>query len=266
MRKFILATIAAVMSLASCNTTRNVLYLQDVKNNETMPAGREYEIRIQPSDMLIITVNSKDHELTTPFNLPLASYLSSGSHVGVQQLQGYMVSPEGTINFPGLGQIYVSGLTRHELVELVERRLIEEEYLKNPIVIVTFQNLKINVLGEVNKPGTYPVTHNEVTLLDALGMAGDLTIYGRRDRVAVIRETGGKRTVAYHDLRSKELFNSPYFYLQQNDVVYVEPNKRKTQQSDINQNNSIGVYTSISSAVVSIATLAITLSRTNNKK
>lgn len=259
MRRLVLISLIVATLLSSCHSSRKVVYLQDVANNESLAVGSDYEIRIQPADMLGIVVNSKDHELAAPFNLPMVNYQSEGASVGTQQMQGYLVSSEGEITFPALGKIHVAGMTRSELVEIIERRLIEEEYLKEPIVTVTFQNMKINVIGEVAHPGVYSVGSNKVTIFDALGLAGDLTIYGKRDRVAVIREKNGERIITYHDLRSKSLFNSPYFYLQQNDVVYVEPNKRRAQETD--KNTVISAYTSLGTVVISAASLVISLTR-----
>lgn len=261
MKRIILVLLIVATLLSSCNSSRKVVYFQDVANNESLPVGSDYEIRIQPADMLGIVVNSKDHELAAPFNLPMVYHQGEGGNTGTQQMQGYLVSPEGEITFPALGKIRVAGLTRSELMSIIEQKLIDEGYLKEPIVTVTFQNLKINVIGEVSNPGVYSVGTNKLTILDALSLAGDLSIYGKRDRVAVIREKNNERIITYLDLRSKSLFNSPYFYLQQNDVVYVEPNKRKAQQTNINQNSSISTYTSLSSALASVATMVITLTK-----
>ena len=161
----------------------------------------------------------------------------------------------GNIDFPILGEIHVEGLTRMQLTELIKNKLIEGDLIKDPIVTVQFLNFKISVMGEVGRPGSFTISGDRITLLEALSMAGDLTIYGRRDRVGVIRENNGKRTILFHDLRSADIFNSPCYYLQQNDIVYVEPNKAKSGQSSINQNNSIGVWVSVISLLTTIAVL-----------
>jgi len=195
-----------------------------------------------------------------PFNLPIANYYVGGDSYGQQRLLGYLVDSNGDIDFPVLGKLHVEGLMRNELRELIKTKLIEEGQLKDPIVTVNFLNFKISVQGEVNRPGTFFIQGERITLLEALSMAGDLTIYGRRDRVAVIRETSGKRSILYHNLSSTEIFQSPCYYLQQNDNVYVEPNKRRVQQSNINQNNSAAVWLSIVSVLLTTISLFVRIS------
>ena len=146
-----------------------------------------------------------------------------------------------------------------QLIELIKRKLIDEDFIKDPIVTVQFLNYKISVLGEVTSPGSFNISGDRITLLEALGMAGDLTIYGRRDRVAVIREQDGKRQILYHDLRSSDIFQSPSYYLQQNDIIYVEPNKPKSGQSRVNSNNNVGVWMSGVSVLTSVAALLINI-------
>ena len=209
--------------------------------------------------MLASIVNSKDPELALPFNMPLISYQIGNQNIGQQRLVGYLVNQDGNIDFPILGEIHVEGLTRMQVTELIKKRLIEEELIKDPIVTVQFLNFKVSVIGEVGRPGTFDISGDRITLLEALSMAGDLTIYGRRDRVAVIREKDGKRSILYHDLRSSDIFQSPCYYLQQNDIVYVEPNNAKTGQSRINSNNSVGVWLSGVSVLASITSLLVTM-------
>ena len=191
--------------------------------------------------------------------MPLVSYQIGGQNVSQQRLVGYLVNQDGNIDFPILGEIHVEGLTRMQATELIKKRLIEEELIKDPIVTVQFLNFKVSVIGEVGRPGTFDISGDRITLLEALSMAGDLTIYGRRDRVAVIREKDGKRSILYHDLRSSDIFQSPCYYLQQNDIVYVEPNNAKTGQSRINSNNSVGVWLSGVSVLASITSLLVTM-------
>ncbi|WP_106829104.1 polysaccharide biosynthesis/export family protein [Parabacteroides pacaensis] len=246
--------------ITSCVSRKEIVYLQDMPPFERQKIPHEYEIKIQKDDLLGITVNSKNPELALPFNLPMISYQSATksdpiSGVVSQQLQGHLVDKEGNIDFPMLGKIHVEKFTRMELRDLIQRRLKEEDYIKDPIVTIKFLNFKVSVLGEVAHPGTFTITSDRLTLLEALGMAGDLTIYGKRDRIAVLRESNGEREIIFHDLRSKDLFASPGYYLQQNDVVYVEPNKRKAEQSGINQNNSVGVWLSVASLITTIGVL-----------
>ncbi|MDL2254956.1 polysaccharide biosynthesis/export family protein [Parabacteroides sp. OttesenSCG-928-K15] len=243
--------------LGACGSPKDVLYLQDVTPYKMLPVEHNYEVIIRNDDLLAIMVNSRNQELAMPFNMPMVTYQlgSESGGYGTQRVLGYLVDPKGEIDFPILGKLKVEGLTRNELTELIKNKLIVEDLIKDPIVTVQFLNYKISVIGEVARPGSFSISGDRITLLEALSMAGDLTIYGKRDRVAVIREKDGKRSILYHDLRSSEIFSSPCYYLQQNDVVYVEPNKRKAEQSDINQNNSIGVWISVLSFLTSLGVL-----------
>jgi len=251
--------ICMVVLLAACSAPKEVLYLQDISLIKEEAIDKSYEVIIHKDDLLAIIVNNKDPELALPFNMPLVSYQIGGQNVSQQRLVGYLVNQDGNIDFPILGEIHVEGLTRMQATELIKKRLIEEELIKDPIVTVQFLNFKVSVIGEVGRPGTFDISGDRITLLEALSMAGDLTIYGRRDRVAVIREKDGKRSILYHDLRSSDIFQSPCYYLQQNDIVYVEPNNAKTGQSRINSNNSVGVWLSGVSVLASITSLLVTM-------
>lgn len=248
-----------LLLLASCTSTKNIIYLQNADVSKKEPIGQSYEMEIQPDDLLGITVNSLNPELTLPFTLPMITYRQGSSDplatTGIQQMQGLLVDIDGNINFPVLGAIPVAGLTRMELIDLLQRKLIEGGYISDPIVTVKFLNFKVSVLGEVNRPGTFSLTSDRVSLFDALSMAGDLTIYGTRSKVKVIRENNREREIYNLDLRSSDLFASPAYYLRQNDVVYVEPNRIKAGQSGINQNNSVGVWISVASFLTTIGVL-----------
>lgn len=252
-----------VVLCTSCASSKKVVYLQDVVPLKQQDIEQKYEVYVHNDDLLAIILNSKNPELALPFNMPMVSYqLGSGSTgSGGQRMLGYLVDSNGDIDFPILGKLHVAGLTRMQLTEMIKQRLIDEDLIKDPIVTVQFLNYKVSVMGEVNAPGSFNISGDRITLLEALSMAGDLTIYGRRDRVAVIREKDGKRTILMHDLRSSDIFNSPCYYLQQNDIVYVEPNKAKAEQTDINQNKSLGVWFGAISALVSIASLIVTLTK-----
>ena len=239
----------------ACTSTKKIIYLQDVVPLKQQEIEQKYEVIIHGDDLLAIMVNSRDPELALPFNMPMVSYQLGSNTGGQQRVLGYLVDTNGNIDFPILGEIHVEGLTRMQLTELIKKRLVDEDLIKDPIVTVQFLNFKVSVIGEVSRPGSFTVSGDRITLLEALSMAGDLTIYGRRDRVGVIRENNGKRTILFHDLRSADIFNSPCYYLQQNDIVYVEPNKAKSGQSSINQNNSIGVWVSVISLLTTIAVL-----------
>ncbi len=239
----------------ACTSTKKIIYLQDVVPLKQQEIEQKYEVIIHGDDLLAIMVNSRDPELALPFNMPMVSYQLGSNAGGQQRVLGYLVDTNGNIDFPILGEIHVEGLTRMQLTELIKNKLIEGDLIKDPIVTVQFLNFKISVMGEVGRPGSFTISGDRITLLEALSMAGDLTIYGRRDRVGVIRENNGKRTILFHDLRSADIYNSPCYYLQQNDIVYVEPNKAKSGQSSINQNNSIGVWVSVISLLTTIAVL-----------
>ena len=245
--------------LASCSAPKEVLYLQDIASIKEENIDKNYEVIIHKDDLLAILVNSKDPELALPFNMPVVTYQIGAQTTAQQRLLGYLVDQNGDIDFPILGKIHVEGLTRMQVTELIKQKLMSEDLIKDPIVTVQFLIFKVSVMGEVTRPGTFDISGDRITLLEALSMAGDLTIYGRRDRVAVIREKDGKRRILYHDLRSSEIFQSPCYYLQQNDIVYVEPNKAKTGQSRINSNNSVGVWLSAVSVLASITSLMVTM-------
>ena len=261
--------LSGALILASCSsrTYRNINYLQDVTSDSTWKMTANAGVVIQPKDQLSIVVSSKDPELAASFNLPVASY-QAGSEItatsyGNQRLLGYVVDNDGDIDFPILGTIHVAGLNRWQLSRLIKEELEGRELLKGAVVTVEFMNFRISVLGEVNSPGSYTVSGDKITILQALSLAKDLTIYGKRDNITVIREQNGKRESYKIDLRSKNLFDSPAYYLQQNDVVYVEPNKVRARQSTLNENNvrSVGFWTSIGSFLTSVANLIIISTR-----
>ncbi len=264
----ILMTAAAVMLLASCGskTSRNINYLQEAQKDTTVTMLPEEGILVQPKDMISIVVSSRNPELSAMFNLTNVSYQAGGetSTTGsYNRILGYSVDNNGNIDFPIVGKINVAGLTRWQVADKVKEELVSRNLLKDPVISVEFLNFKVSVLGEVAHPGTYTVTGDKITLLEALSLAGDLTIYGRRDRVSVIREINGKRTVFINDLRSMDLFTSPSYYLKQNDVVLVEPNKVRAGQSTINENSlkSTSFWMSVGSFLVTIANLIIAISK-----
>ena len=239
----------------SCASVKDVAYLQDIDNSTGQEILQPYEVKIQPDDQLAIMVNSTNTELAQPFNKPMVSYQSETGTLGIQRILGYLVDKEGYIDFPLLGKLHIVNLTRKQATELIRTRLIQGGLLEDPIVTMQFLNFKISVMGEVARPGSFTISGDRITLFEALSMAGDLTIYGQRDRVSVIRETDNKRTVVFHDLRTSDIFNSEYYYLQQNDIVYVQPNKARAGQSGINQNNSVGILISVVSLITTISVL-----------
>ena len=269
MKKLIgMVSAAAVLLLAaSCNpkTYKQINYIQDVQGDTLMAMGINKGIVIQPQDQLSIVVSSRTPELSLQFNLPIASY-QAGSEVvsssgANQRLMGYVVNNEGDINFPVLGTIHAAGKTRWELQDMIRDEIVAGGYIKDPLVTVEFMNFKISVLGEVTSPGTYGIAGDKITIFQALALARDLTIYGKRDAVEVIREQNGQRKIYVLDLRDTDIFQSPAYYLQQNDVVYVVPNSVRAGQSTINENylKSANFWMSIASMGVTMASFAITI-------
>ncbi len=242
-----------LITISSCVSRKEIAYFQDIEALAALQSSKESAVVLQPNDLLSITVSSFNLEAARPFNLIMESRpsLNGQANFNNTQQQGYLVDADGTIEFPVLGTLQVAGLTRKELNAMLEKRL--EEYLKDPIVTIRLLNFQISVLGEVTRPGTYMVTGERVTLPAALGLAGDLTIYGERDNILVIRETSDGKNYAYLDLTDASVINSEYYYLRQNDVIYVEPNKAQRQSATFNRNST--VYISVASLLVSVLIL-----------
>lgn len=256
--------ICLIACLTACKTPEKINYIQDVEPGVTQPIESRQSIIIQPKDMLSIIVSTKDPELAAIFNLSVQANRAGVpifSSAYNQYLSGYVVDNNGDIDFPVLGKIHAAGLSRWALQERIIQKLTERDLLKDMVVTVEFMNFKVSVLGEVKNPGTYSIEGDKVTILEAIAMAGDLTIYGLRDEVYVIREENGERQNFKLDLRSKEIFNSPAYYLRQNDIIYVQPNEVRAGQSTINQNSvrSISLWLSITSLLTSISILVVNL-------
>lgn len=263
-RCLLLAACAALLS--SCATPKEVVYFQDLQQTDgTLAAVQAKEIRVRPDDKISIIVNSRDPQLTDLFNLPYVSrqlgqtLRSVTSTYGQSQgVSGYTVDSDGNIDFPVLGKIHVEGMTREEIGRCIKDELIGQDLVKDPVVTVEFMNLTVSVMGEVAKPGRYAIERDRITILDALSMAGDLTIYGRRDAVMVQRMEGDTLQVYELNLVSgQDVYNSPAFYLQQNDLVYVAPNDVKVRESTVNGNNirSTSFWISLGSLLTSVAVL-----------
>ena len=253
----------AVAALASCTSYKNVPYLQDIDavNYNTVEIPM-YDAKIMPKDLLTITVNTTDPQAAAPFNLTTQTpynVAQSTSVTAQAALQQYLVDNDGNVNFPVLGTLHLSGLTKNQAEELITGKL--STYLKEkPVVTVRMVNYKISVMGEVARPGTFTVSNEKINVLEALAMAGDLTIYGIRDNVKLIREDAhGQRSIHILDLNRADLVLSPYFYLQQNDVLYVTPNKTKAKSSDIGTTTT--TWLSATSILVSLASLLVTIFR-----
>lgn len=256
--KNVIACLIAIFLFTSCQSYKKVPYLQDTEVVErTVQLGNLYDAKIMPKDLLTIAVSCTSPELAVPFNLTVAnpSSATTGNAMLTTQavLQPYLVDNEGKINFPVLGELKVEGLTKKETELMIVEKL--KPYIKEtPIVTVRMVNYKISVIGEVMRPGTFTISNEKVNLLEALAMAGDMTVYGLRDNVKLIRENAnGKQEIITLDLNKAETILSPYYYLQQNDVVYVTPNKAKARNSDIG--NSTSLWFSATSILVSLASL-----------
>jgi len=262
MRKLKRLTLGALLAflLVSCQ----VPYLQDTAFvNDTEQSVRQTGVKVMPKDLLTIAVSCSTPELAAPFNLVNSGTASGteGKTVGQRNassaLKQYLVDNQGNINFPVLGEIHVGGLTKLEIENLIIDKL--KVYLKEaPLVTVRIVNYRISVLGEVTKPGSFVVSNEKINLLEALAMAGDLTIYGMRDNVKLIR-TGqdNKQEIITMDLNKAETVLSPYYQLQQNDIIYVTPNKTKAKNSDIGTNT--GLWVSATSILVSLANILVIL-------
>lgn len=231
---------ASVLAAGACSTSKEITYFQDLHPGMSeLVSASPAEIKIMPHDQLAIYVSSQNSKITSLYNLPYATQAigAEGSSGGNRGTLNYTVDSQGNIDFPVLGTIHVAGMTREEIVAHIKQLLQEREQVKDPVVTVEFANLVVSVMGEVNSPGRYSIDKDKVTILDVLSQAGDLTIYGKRNNVMVLRNEDGKQQVYGVDLRSaKDLYSSPAYYLQQNDVVYVEPNGTKTRQSTVNGN------------------------------
>ena len=247
-----------VCACASCVTQKQMTYLSDAQPEKADAINASYESKteliVRPGDALTIFVSALDQEAVVPYNLPLVVYARPGdrSISTTPTLQAYTVDEDGDIDFPVLGKLHVAGMKRVEVAEMIKQRL--EGQVLNPIVTVNLLGAKISVMGEVARPGYVGLSNGHVTLLDALAAAGDLTPYGRRDNVLVTREVDGKLQIARLNLGSTDIYSSPFFYLQQNDVVYVSPNKVRAIASA-----NTGLWLSVVSTALSAATIIVTV-------
>lgn len=241
----------------SCVSRQEIVYFQGLEEAEAkMEEHSNKSLKIKPNDLLTISVAAEQQDAAIPFNLPVIGVPMGGDQIGLtvngrQQLQTYLVGKDGNIDFPFLGEIKAEGYSQEELAKNLKGQI--KRYVQDPIVNVRVVNFQVSVLGEVTRPGTFDVQDDYFTLPQALGMAGDMTIYGKRDNVLVMREENGRTTHAYLNLGDADVINSPYYHLQQNDVIYVEPNAPQRQSASYNRN--AGVYISIASVLVSVAVL-----------
>ncbi len=261
MKKHLFIVWGIVTFFFSCKTSDKIIYFQDVPINSPEKIETGLDIRLQPQDQISIVVSSKDPQLAALFNLTRVQYRAGNPDLRVGnsygEISGYTLDDNGDIDFPVLGTLHISGMTKSQVASLVKERLMAENLVNDPVVTVEFMNLYFSVLGEVKLPGKYSITKDRISLLEAISMAGDLTIYGKRDAIFVIREENDERVTHWVDIRSKDFFNSPVYYLKQNDVVYVQPNKVRAGQSTINENNikSVSLWVSIGSFLTSLGVL-----------
>lgn len=256
--RYLAAAAILLIWMEGCSASKNVAYIQGAGEeiaNGPVRSTPLYDARILPKDLLAITVSATDPEAVQAFNLTVPSRTTGLSTYSQPQLQPYLVDNNGQINFPVLGLIALSGLTKRE-AELRIAGLLEKYLKEPPVVTVSFVNYKISVLGEVTRPNTFTISNEKVNIFEALAMAGDMTIWGRRDNVKIIREDAqGNQTVAVVNLNDRNVIYSPSYYLQQNDVVYVEPNKTRARNAEIG--SATTMWLSATSIMISVATLLV---------
>lgn len=260
--------LGAILALFSCSTPKNIDYFQDVQTGTIVKSAKINDIRIKPEDKLSIVVSTQDPALSSLFNLTntqmsptgIASYAQGGNDASY-----YTVSPSGDITFPVLGRLHIAGMTRSELADFLEFKLVTEELVQQPIVTVEFVNTGISIIGEVKSPGLYSFNKDHMTIIDAIAVAGDLTMDGKREDILVMRKNSEGIQEGYRvDLTNMQtLASSPVYYLQQDDVIYVEPNNRAKRGTTSVGNSPFtpAFWTSILSIAVTVTNLVITLSR-----
>lgn len=249
-----------VLLFFSCASRKDSVYYQNIDTLSAPEKQNSYEIKIQPDDLLMIIVSADDPETAIPFNLSATSIPSTNNIMairGQETMQSYLVDAAGTIDFPIVGKLKVGGLSRTEVMQLLRSKIAK--YIRNPIINLRLMNFKVSVQGEVTLPGTYSLASDRITLIEAISMAKDLTIYGRRDNILIIREVDGVKSYNRVDITKANFIHSPFYYLAQNDVVYVEPNKTKINGAAVGANTNVII--SITSLVITLITLIITTSK-----
>ncbi|MEO0507489.1 MAG: polysaccharide biosynthesis/export family protein [Bacteroidota bacterium] len=245
-----LVAVLTIAFLASCASKQDVVYFQDASNFETIVSDDIYAYKFKVDDVVSIHVSTLDQQASIPFNL-----FKGAEEGGIRPEQvDYIIDKDGNIDFPVLGAIKIEGFSPEETKNLLKDRLTD--YLKDPIINIRLKNFTVTVLGEVNRPGTYPVNGEQITILEAIGLANDLTIKGKRENVLVIRDFNGTKVYNRIDLTSKQALNSPVYYLTQNDVVYIEPNQSAITSSALDNRATIAV--SIASVLITSTVLILT--------
>jgi polysaccharide export outer membrane protein len=253
---FVAAGMAIMM--VSCGTPKNYNYLQDLQNGQLITTPTDGTIRLKQNDHITILVRSKDPEMGNLFNKGIITNLKAGLADQSLYMMGYTIGADGCIDMPSAGKISIEGLTRFEAQEKIQQELRGKELLKDANVTVELTNLSYTVMGEVNKPGNYPIDKDAITLLEALGKAGDMNVYGKRDSIVVIRQNGKEKKIYQLSLNSaKDIFNSEAYYVQQNDVIYVKANDTKARQSTYpgNEGRTLSFWLSLTSVLTAIAVL-----------
>lgn len=263
MKRHLLYAIMLGVLLGACSTPKNITYLQGFENGQSQAVMLPKRLTAQADDRLSIVVSSQDPALAEVFNLMVAQQrigLSSTKMTSTNdsKVATFTVNPDGDIDYPLLGKISVAGLSRSEIAEKIKKEIISSGLLKDPIVTVDFLNATVTVLGDVARPGEYAISRDDMTLLQAISEAGDLNITGRRDNVLVIRREGDNEVAYRVDLTSPEsVMQSPVYYVQQNDAIYVEPNKKKKREANANGNTALtsSFWISVVSVMTTIAVL-----------
>jgi len=247
------------VAVTSCTTSKKIIYFQNLDDTQLKPLNTEYQAVIKKDDRLTIVVSGPDKTVCAPYNLTINEMSTNGSVVTGGNPEnstiGYLVDADGNIDFPILGKIHVEGMTRNDLVNYLTQEIGKD--IKEPVVYVSFRNYKITILGEVQKPGTYTIDSEKINILQALGYAGDLSLTAKRDQVLLLREVDGVLTHHRIDLRDKETLESPYFYLQQNDVIYVLPSATRVASAT----TATGIWSVVLSSITTIIALIGFMSR-----
>lgn len=254
-----LFAIAILFLGVACSAPKDITYFQDLKDGQQVTLPTNAELKLKKGDKLSIVVHSRKPEIASQFNLSVSSQrvgytaLNNGSYL----MSSYVVSDEGTIDFPGVGNLAVEGLKRDEVVNIVKESLLEKDYFNEPedfIVTVEFDNMYFTILGEVTRQGRYAITKDKITIFEALGMAGDMSIQGQRVNVKLLRDEDGAKKVYELDFTKSDIITSPAYYLQQDDVLYVEANNVRKRQATVNGNTvrSGSFWLSIASVLSSL--------------
>ncbi|WP_299626016.1 polysaccharide biosynthesis/export family protein [uncultured Tenacibaculum sp.] len=247
--KVVIFIISLSLILTSCVSKRDITYFQNDQIDQTK-VSNSYKTILKPDDLLQITISALDFESVKSFNLPAVNFSTTTNNaVGSPQQQSYLIDNNGYIDFPVIGKLKIGGLTRNQTIDLLKDKL-DPDYVKNPTINIRIANYSVTILGDVRRPGTYTIPNERITILEAIGLAGDLNITGKRNTIKVFREINGKKVEFSIDLRSNKIFTSPVYYLQQNDLVYVDQNKSSSQDAAFNRNT--GLFVSIGSIIVSL--------------